>query len=102
MRQVIHDKSIQACVCGSSPKTKIYRTAKQRVATWLGSAVIIIFICSTIFDGYSYDDWSDPKGFLVIGIVFYALVRIPIEAYIYLRGGHSLRCSLRHAFYKTI
>ena len=101
---VIKDKSISACICGVDDTASIHRTAKQRVLTWMTVIVAIGFATLTILDGFSLEDWSDPKGLVVLGLLFYCIIGIIIRLRKRLKTQkkHSFWCLLRRSFYDVV
>lgn len=101
---IINDTTIPACICGTDKKTKIERTAKQRVITWMIVIVALGFVTLVLLDGFSLSDWNDPKGLVVLGLLLYCVIGVGVRFYRQLIGHrrHSVLCMLRRSFYDIV
>lgn len=101
---IINDTSIPACICGVDKESKIERTAKQRVITWMIVTAALGFVAMMLLDGFTLSEWDDPKGLVVLGSLLYCVVGISVRFYKQLVGQkkHTILCMLRRSFYDTI
>lgn len=105
----IKDKTIKLCVCGKNRK-KLVLDGKSRALGWMAAAAILLIASVIIFDiGIFLQDISDTiehgdiKSIVAYGVISYLSVSVVIRLIIYrLKCKHSLRCSLRMAWIKTV
>jgi hypothetical protein len=101
---VIKDKSYKVCVCGVDTHTQNTKTAKQRVLTWMTTTVAIGFLFIVAVGGFHINEWTDPKGLVVLGLLAYSCIGIGIKTYQYRREKprHKLFCILRRSYLEVV
>ena len=97
-------KKVKGCICGKTPQLMVARTDRNQAFAVMLSIFIPalpVLVILSLADGTLSEDWGDIKGWIVLSAYI-----IGVIAYVYFflalrKGGHSLRCAARQAFFRV-
>lgn len=99
---IISDEMVQACICGIDKKTKIERTAKRRVLTWMGTVAFVGFLLTLAVYPELLVEQIDAKSIIAFSVVLYLIIGMIYKFVDYGRKKHGLLCSLRRAYLEIV
>lgn len=96
-------KEVRMCICGKEPGSTVTRTDRNQafaIMVYILGPILPLLIILSALDGTFIEEWQDLRTKIVSTayvIALFFLVYFTFRTYMH---GHSLKCSLRQAFFK--